>query len=118
MLTTIQDNSLDNETNQAERALQGANTMLCTMLICGYLIFKQWEQRKLIGMETIQLVGRTHVNILAGKSQGSTGYLNIVAMIIESYVLESVWLLVMVILWNQSAGAFFTESSVYIEVSS
>jgi hypothetical protein len=31
-------------------AAQGATTILCTILISGYLIFKQWQQRRLIGM--------------------------------------------------------------------
>jgi hypothetical protein len=39
-------------------------------------------------------------------------------MVIESYVLESVWLLVMVVIWRQPASAFFDESSAYIEVGS
>jgi hypothetical protein len=56
--------------------------------------------------------------MLAGKSQGSTGYLNIVAMIIESYVLESVWLLALVTVWKQPEQVFFGESSTYIEVGS
>jgi hypothetical protein len=64
-------------------------------------------------------VRRTHAKILAGKSQGSAGYLDIVAMIIESYVLESAWLLAVVIFWeNLPASSFFSESNAYIEVGS
>jgi hypothetical protein len=44
--------------------------------------------------------------------------MKIVAMIIESYALESTWLLLMVILWQQGVSDFFDESVVYIEVSS
>jgi hypothetical protein len=36
--------------DRVEVAIQGATTVLCTMLISLYLIFKQWQQRKLIGM--------------------------------------------------------------------
>jgi hypothetical protein len=46
---------LDTKTQKAESAIQGATTILCTVLISLYLIFKQWQQRKLIGMETIQI---------------------------------------------------------------
>jgi len=45
---------------------------------------------------------------MAGKSQGSTAHMNIVAIIIESYVLESIWLLAVVILWNEDSGIFLT----------
>jgi hypothetical protein len=44
--------------------------------------------------------------------------MNIVAMIIESYVLESVWLLAEVIFWNHPGVVFFDESTAYIEVGS
>jgi hypothetical protein len=42
--------------------------------------------------------------------------MNIVAMIVESYILESVWLLVMVIVWKQAEVAIFGEGRPYIEV--
>jgi hypothetical protein len=42
---------LDSKTEIAANAIQGATTILCTMLISLYLIFKQWQQGKLIGME-------------------------------------------------------------------
>jgi hypothetical protein len=56
---------------------------------------------------------------LTGRAQGSTGYMNIVAMLIESYALESIWLLAMpVVSGGGGVSAFFVESAVYIEVSS
>jgi hypothetical protein len=42
---------VDNKTQQVGMANQAATTILCTMLISLYLIFKQWQQRKLIGMK-------------------------------------------------------------------
>jgi hypothetical protein len=54
-----------------------------------------------------------------GKTQGSAGYLNIVAMLIESYALESIWLLAIAMTANQGISViFFAESVYYIEVSS
>jgi hypothetical protein len=44
--------------------------------------------------------------------------MSVVAMLIESYALESTWLVVMAILQNRSVLYFFAESSIYIEVSS
>jgi hypothetical protein len=55
---------------------------------------------------------------LTGKAQGATGYMSIVAMLIESYALESIWLLAVVILREHSVFSFFVESVLYIEVSS
>jgi hypothetical protein len=46
---------VDRKTAVVETAFQGATTVLCTLLISLYLIFKQWQQRKLIGMEIIQI---------------------------------------------------------------
>jgi hypothetical protein len=45
--------------------------------------------------------------------------MNVVAMIIESYALESIWLLVLSIIKirNVAMTGFFAESVVYIEVS-
>jgi hypothetical protein len=42
---------VDNKTEQVAMANQAATTIFCTMLISLYLIFKQWQQRKLIGMK-------------------------------------------------------------------
>jgi hypothetical protein len=42
---------LDLKEQLAETIIQGTTTLLCTILISLYLIFKQWQQRKLIGME-------------------------------------------------------------------
>jgi hypothetical protein len=53
----------------------------------------------------------------AGKEQGSDGYMTVVAMLIESYALESAWELMGIIIRNQGAAIFFTESTTYIEVS-
>jgi hypothetical protein len=44
--------------------------------------------------------------------------MNIVAMIIESYALETIWLLAVAVMWNHVAKIFFSESVPYIEVSS
>jgi hypothetical protein len=43
-------------------------------------------------------------------------YIDIVAMLIESYALESVWLLVEVIVSNHIVFTFFNESVRYIQV--
>jgi hypothetical protein len=44
--------------------------------------------------------------------------MDVVAMLIESYILESLWLLIAVIIRNEVASVFFNESVLYIEVSS
>jgi hypothetical protein len=54
---------------------------------------------------------------LAGRSQGSTGYMNVVAIIIELYVLESAWLLLMAIFLHHAVIPFFSRSVRLIEVS-
>jgi hypothetical protein len=41
------------KTDIVEAAMQGTTTILCTMLISLYLVFKQWQQRKLMGREFI-----------------------------------------------------------------
>jgi multisubunit Na+/H+ antiporter MnhC subunit len=101
----------------AEIVIQGSITILCTVLISLYLIFNQRQQRKLIGMENNTNWGKTNAKNFAGKAQGSDGYMTIVAMLIESYALESVWLLTSVIISKQAASLFFLGSVPYIEVS-
>jgi hypothetical protein len=44
--------------------------------------------------------------------------MNIVAIIIESYALESTWLLIVSIFWHHAVIPFFSKSVRYIEVSS
>jgi hypothetical protein len=63
------------------------------------------------------LLKTTNSKKLAGKSQGSAGYMHVVVMLIESYVLESIWLLAMVIFFDQAVFSFFGASLFYIEVS-
>jgi hypothetical protein len=42
------------KTEVAGSFIQGATTVLCTLLIALYLVFQQWRQRKLIGTELWQ----------------------------------------------------------------
>jgi hypothetical protein len=51
--------------------------------------------------------------------QGSTGYMNVVAILIESYAMESIWLLVLTIIGNRvvTVAIFFQETVHYIEVN-
>jgi hypothetical protein len=44
--------------------------------------------------------------------------MNVVAMLIESYALETIWLLATIFTQNQVAVVFFAEYVFYIEVSS
>ncbi|KAF7776620.1 hypothetical protein Agabi119p4_5013 [Agaricus bisporus var. burnettii] len=93
---------LDSKTNSAENALQGATTMLCTVLISGFLIFQRRRNNKTIGES------RTAVN-----------YMSIVAMLVESYTIESVWIFgVLSIdgLVDSPVALFFGDTAVYIEI--
>ncbi|KAF7760991.1 hypothetical protein Agabi119p4_10400 [Agaricus bisporus var. burnettii] len=85
----------------AELALQAIITILPTILIAGFLIFQNRRQRKLIG-----------------KSQLSTPYMNVVAMLIESYAVESTWTILHVILLDlrHPALQFFADTRLYIEI--
>jgi hypothetical protein len=55
-LTTAETVRLDSKAEVAEIAIQATITMLCTVLISLYLIFRHLRQRKLIGKK-ISLVG-------------------------------------------------------------
>jgi hypothetical protein len=68
-------------------------------------------------MEISQLVKTTNVKNLTGKSQGSSGYMNVVTILIESYALESIWILMGGIIWGQVVSFWFIESEHYIVVS-
>jgi hypothetical protein len=110
---------LDDRADKAQMAIQGATTLFCTMSISLYLIFKQWQQRKLIGKLITQVwLKTTNAKGLTGTTQGSSGYMNAVAILIESYALESIWLLAGAIIWGTVTLIFFDESVFYIEVRS
>ncbi|EKM75188.1 hypothetical protein AGABI1DRAFT_132439 [Agaricus bisporus var. burnettii JB137-S8] len=85
----------------AELALQAISTILPTILIAGFLIFESRHQRELIG-----------------KPQLSTPYMTVVAMLIESYAMESTWVVVMVVSYNLALpmNSFFGETQAYIEI--
>ncbi|EKM74626.1 hypothetical protein AGABI1DRAFT_95488 [Agaricus bisporus var. burnettii JB137-S8] len=51
-----------------------------------------------------------------GEANGSAGYIKIVAMLIESYTLESIWLLAEAILLLHPVTIVFAESRNYIEI--
>ncbi|KAF7762320.1 hypothetical protein Agabi119p4_8913 [Agaricus bisporus var. burnettii] len=91
---------LDRKAELAKVVIQGTTTILCTVLISLFLTqFQHWRQRKLIG----------EVN-------GSAGYMKIVAMLIESYALESIWILTQTIVLFHPVLAFFAESRPYIQI--
>ncbi|EKM75863.1 hypothetical protein AGABI1DRAFT_131770 [Agaricus bisporus var. burnettii JB137-S8] len=90
---------LDRKAELAKVAIQGTTTILCTVLISLFLTFQHWRQRKLIG-----------------EANGSAGYMKIVAMLIESYALESIWILTQTIVLFHPVLAFFAESRPYIQI--
>jgi hypothetical protein len=108
---------LDSKTELSKFVIQGVVTIFCTLSISLYLIFRHWYQRKLIGKEIARIHKTVKAKTVTGKAQGSTGYVNIVSMLVESYALEPIWLLMGAILRNLAVGAFFAESVRYIEVS-
>lgn len=55
---------------------------------------------------------------LAGITQGSTNYISIVTIIIESYGLESIWLFAIIAVSKYGVLVFFAESVIYVQVSS
>ncbi|KAF7760990.1 hypothetical protein Agabi119p4_10399 [Agaricus bisporus var. burnettii] len=87
----------------AEYALHAILTVLPTILIAGFLIIHSRRQRKLMG-----------------KFQSSTPYINVVAMLIESYAMESTWIILSVIFVNikHPMTLFFGDTQVYIKVNS
>ncbi|XP_006456360.1 hypothetical protein AGABI2DRAFT_122265 [Agaricus bisporus var. bisporus H97] len=86
----------------AELALQAIITILPTTLIAGFLIFESQRQRKLIGKS----------------QQLSTPYMGVVAMLIESYAVESIWAIIFVILFARRHPMlqFFGNTQPYIEI--
>ncbi|XP_006456369.1 hypothetical protein AGABI2DRAFT_122272 [Agaricus bisporus var. bisporus H97] len=85
----------------AEYALHAILTILPTILIAGFLIIHSRRQRKLMG-----------------KFQSSTPYINVVAMLIESYAMESTWIILSVIFVNikHPMTLFFGDTQVYIKI--
>ncbi|KAF7760980.1 hypothetical protein Agabi119p4_10389 [Agaricus bisporus var. burnettii] len=85
----------------AELALQAIIIILPTILIAGFLAFESHQHKKLIG-----------------ESQPPTSYMNVVAMLIESYAVESTWTIAIVILFNLSHPTlqFFGDTQPYIEI--
>ncbi|KAF7760981.1 hypothetical protein Agabi119p4_10390 [Agaricus bisporus var. burnettii] len=85
----------------AEYALQAIITILPTILIAGFLIFESQRQKKLIG-----------------KSQLSTPYMTVVAMLIESYAVESTWAILLLIFLHlrHPMRQFFVETQLYVEI--
>ncbi|XP_006455509.1 hypothetical protein AGABI2DRAFT_121427 [Agaricus bisporus var. bisporus H97] len=91
---------LDTKTQLAELPIQAATTILCTVLISVYLTYEHWRQRKLIGEAYA----------------GSAGYMKVLAILIESYTLESLWILVQAPLYSHPVGLFWGEGRQYIEI--
>ncbi|KAF7762013.1 hypothetical protein Agabi119p4_10005 [Agaricus bisporus var. burnettii] len=91
----------DTKAHTAESALQATITILPTILIAGFLIFQSWRQRKLLG-----------------KSQLSAPYMNVVAILVESYTLESTWGIIIAALnsHEQPVTQFFGNTQSYIEI--
>lgn len=108
------------KTRIAEFALQAATITLPTIFIAGFLVVESWHQRKLIGMK-----GPEHCNITGGvnkspgKPQLSTPYMKVVTMLIESYAMESIWIILLVILLAlyHPMQQFFADTQLYIEVN-
>jgi hypothetical protein len=108
---------LDSKTEIVASVVQGVATVLCTMMISLYLVFERRRQEKLTGRKSRALTNMINVENWAGQTQASVGYMRNVALLVESYVLESVWLLAVAILWTSAASNFFGETVIYIEVS-
>ncbi|XP_006455507.1 hypothetical protein AGABI2DRAFT_145634 [Agaricus bisporus var. bisporus H97] len=58
----------------------------------------------------------TNTGYFTGEANGSAGYMKIVAMLIESYALESIWILTQTIVLFHPVLAFFAESRPYIQI--
>ncbi|KAF7760979.1 hypothetical protein Agabi119p4_10388 [Agaricus bisporus var. burnettii] len=93
--------SEDLKTATAEYALQAIIIILPTILIAGFLVSQSRRHRKLIG-----------------ESQLSTPYMNIAAMLIESYAFESAWTIVSLIfyIFAHPVQQFFGNTQTYIEI--
>ncbi|EKM75198.1 hypothetical protein AGABI1DRAFT_132448 [Agaricus bisporus var. burnettii JB137-S8] len=83
----------------AELALQATITILSTIFIAGFLVVQSRRQNKLIG-----------------KSQLTTPYMSVVAMLIESYAIESTWVLLFGILLQvgHPIQQFFGDTETYV----
>ncbi|XP_006457469.1 hypothetical protein AGABI2DRAFT_181669 [Agaricus bisporus var. bisporus H97] len=53
---------------------------------------------------------------IAGQVNGSPGYIKIIAMLVESYALESIWVLLAAIFFLHGAAIFFLESRTNIQI--
>lgn len=74
-----------------------------------------WKYQKLINLKAHVTDLRTSL----GESQISVGYISIVAMLVESYAAESVWLFVAILINGPSdhpVVIFFGDTATYIEV--
>ncbi|XP_006456364.1 hypothetical protein AGABI2DRAFT_122268 [Agaricus bisporus var. bisporus H97] len=91
----------DTKTGIAGLALQAITTILPTILIVGFLAFKSRRHRKMIGV-----------------SQLPTPYMNIAAMLIESYAVESTWTILFVTFSNLGHPLlqFFSDTQTYVEI--
>ncbi|EKM75912.1 hypothetical protein AGABI1DRAFT_131811 [Agaricus bisporus var. burnettii JB137-S8] len=98
-LSVAENIRLGTKTQLVQQAIQVVITILCTMLISLYLVYQHLWQRNLLG-----------------KANGSAGYLKIVAMLIESYSLESIWILMRVILYPHLVSVAFLEGGTYIQI--
>lgn len=120
-LPPARQSQLDGKLQLAQTAIQGATTGLCTALISLYLVYQHRRQRKLIGMELFPIdkpfIITSAKKNLIGKANGSAGYMKIVAILVESYALESVWILAQAILFYNKVSIFLYESRTYIAVS-
>ncbi|XP_006456367.1 hypothetical protein AGABI2DRAFT_122271 [Agaricus bisporus var. bisporus H97] len=90
------------KSQNAEYALHAILTVLPTILIAGFLIIHSRRQRKLMG-----------------RFQLSTPYINVVAMLIESYAMESTWTILTAIIINLKAPMtpFFGDILTYVKVN-
>ncbi|EKM78305.1 hypothetical protein AGABI1DRAFT_92640 [Agaricus bisporus var. burnettii JB137-S8] len=62
----------------------------------------------------LQLAQTAIQGATTGKANGSAGYMKIVAILVESYALESVWILAQAILFYNKVSIFLYESRTYI----
>ncbi|XP_006464138.1 hypothetical protein AGABI2DRAFT_120914 [Agaricus bisporus var. bisporus H97] len=86
----------------ASYALQATITILSTVLIAGFLIVQRWRQKKLLGKSQVL----------------STPYLSVIAMLVESYAMDSIWAIIIGVLnsLNHPAIQFFGNTQPYIEI--
>ncbi|XP_006455496.1 hypothetical protein AGABI2DRAFT_121415 [Agaricus bisporus var. bisporus H97] len=85
----------------AEFALHATIVIYCITLISVFLIREYRRHSKLIG--TTQL---------------STKYMHIVAMLVESYAMETVWIIITAVLWaiSHPTYSFFANTETYIDM--